>query len=283
MKTLPSALTSALANEVTTMCRLITISRRDGTVIRVTDAVLHVVVDGETYRSDVGFSLSGIFIGLNMNQTQGFNLNIAMSTDGITKTDLRTRRYSSAAVEIAECDFTDPDNTRLTMFTGKVGRVSFLESGVASIEVIPGGSNLEQFGAEIWTQTCRYSLGDARCMFPVLQYGIPFVVTAVPSSASFVCDTFGPTAAGTPADPYFAFGQLQWQTGDNAEWELDISDSDFASLTITMLYPPPSPIKVGDTGIMYPGCNLFLSTCNDKFGNAINFGGAPYSTTWGLA
>lgn len=283
MKTIPAQLTTALQSGVLTLCRLIVITRTDGVVMRLTDAVLNVVIGGNTYRSDVGFSLSGLFIGLNMNQAQGFQLSVAMTADGVTKKDLRTRRYSSAKIEIFECDFTNPTNTLLSLFVGKAGRVTFLETGIANIDIIPGASNLEQFGAEIWSQTCRYSLGDARCTFPLLAFGVPFTVTAVPTPASYVATTFGPTAAATPAQDYFAFGQMKWLTGDNAEWELDIAASDFASRTIVMLYPPPSPIKVGDTGIMYPGCNLFLSTCFSKFGNSINFGGAPYSTTLTVA
>lgn len=283
MKTIPASLTTALQSGVMTLCRLIVITRTDGVVLRLTDSVLNVVIGSDTYRSDVGFSLSGLFIGLNMNQAQGFQLSVAMTPDGVTKKDLRTRRYTAAKIEIFECDFTNPTNTLLSLFVGKAGRVTFLETGIANIDIIPGASNLEQFGAEIWTQTCRYSLGDSRCMFPLLSFGVPFTVTAVPTPASYVATTFGPTAAATPAEDYFAFGQMKWLTGDNVDWELDIAASDFASRTIVMLYPPPSPIQVGDTGIMYPGCNLFLSTCHTKFGNSINFGGAPYSTTLTVA
>lgn len=282
MRTLPAALATAVQQESTSLCRLVRITRTDGVAIRLTDAVFGLIIGSEYFRADVGFSISSMMVGLNIQQMQGVTLQIAMVTGGITREDIRSRRYYGAKVDIYEADWTNPTNTQFLMFTGMVGRIVFTESGACEMEVLPPQQDAN-LADEQYSQTCRADLGDSRCTFPINAFKIPFKVQQVINTGAFQPDTFGPTAAATPLDNYFGFGQIQWLTGPNANWQMDILASDFAGKAITLFLAPPSPMLVGDTGIMYPGCNKQLSTCGTKFNNVLNFRGEPFAPQWTIS
>jgi uncharacterized phage protein (TIGR02218 family) len=281
-RALPGALVTAIQSEVTTLVKLVTITRLDGTILRMTDAALDVIVNDDLYRSDIGFTISDMVFGLNLNNTQGVTLQVAMSEDGISRTDLRTRKYYGATIVVSACDFTQPDTTVSPLGRGIVGRVYFTETGLVNIELQSQGSDLEQFADEQYSQTCRASLGDSRCGFPIETFRVDFTVTEVLDASSFIVDTFGQTAAAYPTESYFGFGQLKWTGGDNLNWEMDVIKSDFSTKTLTLFYPTPEVIQVGDTGKVYPGCDRQHSTCAGKFANTDNFRGEPYAPQWSL-
>jgi uncharacterized phage protein (TIGR02218 family) len=280
--TLPAALDAAVRFEVTTLAHLIEITRQDGFVLRATDCDSDLTVDGLLYRSDIGFTASALLIGMNLQQAQGMTLDIGLQDDGITKNDLRMRRYDAADVNYYECDFTQPTDSKLKIFKGHVGRATYKDTGSAQLEVLPFTDDSVQFADEVYQQTCRHSLGDSRCRFPILSFGVNFTVDRAASGTSFFVDTFGPTAAGRPDIDYFSRGQLKWLTGDNAEWVSDILSGDIGTKNIKTFFPSPTRPKAGETGIMYPGCNLQHSTCLSKFDNVVNFGGEPYAPQWSI-
>jgi len=51
--------------------------------------------------------------------------------------------------------------------------------------------------------------------------------------------------------------------------------------TIEMLLPTPFDIAVGDSGVLYAGCDGLRTTCRDKFNNVIRFGGDPFAPSSG--
>jgi uncharacterized phage protein (TIGR02218 family) len=280
--TLPTALDAAVQFEVLTLARLVEITRQDGRVLRLTDADFDIVIDGNIYRSDIGFTASAMLVGLNLNQVQGLSLSIALTDDGITKKDLQTRRYTAALVVVSECDYTQPAASKFVMFKGKCGRTSFKDTGDALIDVLPLTDETVKFADEVYSASCRASLGDSRCGFPIESFVVPFTVTAVATGlTSFTINTFGPSAEGRPDIDYFSQGQLKWLTGGNAEWECDVLRGDLVTKSLTLFFPTPVRVAVGDTGKLYPGCDRLLSTCANKFANVLNFRGEPFAPQWG--
>lgn len=287
MRALPASLVTALQGETTHLVRLVEIVRQDGVTLRLTDAVQNVSYNTQIYRADIGFNISAIQLGLNLNGMQGFTLTSAMTDDGISKGDLRARKYYGATAEVFICDVNDPDNTAISLTKGLVARSTFQESGVAEIEVSSLASDLEQWADEQYSQTCRASLGDTRCKFPIENYKIDFTVTQVVNASQFVINQFSPEAEVAHLLNidlnYYGFGQLIWTSGGSVGWSMDVLKSDFPTKTIDLFYPPPEPIRVGDTGEIYPGCDRQLSTCHLKFQNAKNFRGEPFAPQWSLA
>lgn len=281
MRTIPAALQTAIAKEALSLCRLVRITRQDAVVLSLTDSVYTLGIGVEAFRADIGFTISSIAVGLNLSQASGVTLSIALTDSGVTKNDVRSRRYYGATVEIYECDWTNPEDTMLLVFSGMVGRATLSDSGAVDLEVNPPQDDAS-FADEQYSQTCRANLGDERCGFPIDAFKISFTVVSVPDDTSFVIDTFGPSAAANPTADYFGLGQLKFSSGDNAGWAVDVLSGNFATKTVSMFFPTPSPIVAGDTGLIYPGCNRQYSTCSGKFGNSVNFRGEPFAPQWSV-
>ena len=282
MKTLPAALATSILNEAISMCRLIKITRTDGVVIGLTDATSHVYIGNQVYRSDVAFSVSSLFVGLNAGQSQGCSLAVALTSDVISRTDIRSRRYYGAIAEFFECDFNNPANTQVSIFKGSIGRCSFSDVQNATIEVLPFSSNQIGFAQEVYSQTCRANLGDARCGIPIESFAVTTTVTTVISPLAFKVATFGPVSAGSPTLDFFAFGQLKWLSGANNQSPGDIMNSSTFDFSVVLFYPMPGAIAVGDQIKLYPGCDLSASTCTNKWNNILNFRGEPLAPAWQL-
>lgn len=279
--TLPAALDAAIKFDVYQPAHLLEITRQDGFVVRVTDAATDINDGTNTYRADIGFTASAMLIGVNLNQTQGLTLSLGLWPEGITKADLAARRYDSAAVLYYECDFTDPVNTKLLLFKGKVGESQVTDVSKAQIEVLPFTNDEVQFAAEVYSQTCGASLGDKVCRFPIESRRVDFTVVQVVNRSTFIIDKVGPDALGRPDIDTYAEGQLKWLTGGNAQWECDVLNSTTSTKRLTLFFPTPVPVQVGDTGKLYPGCDRQLSTCLSKFANVLNFDGEPFAPQWG--
>jgi uncharacterized phage protein (TIGR02218 family) len=278
---LPTALDTAVRLEVATLCHLLKITRQDGSVVRITDADFDIFDGTDMWRSDIGFTASALLIGVNLNQVQGFSLTIGLLDDGITKADLKARRYDAAEVLYYMCDFKQPTDSKFLLFKGHMGRSTITDVDKAVIEVVPFTNDDAKFADQVYSQTCRHSLGDAGCAFPLESFRVDFTVEEVTGRSAFVLDTFGPSAAGRPDLDYFAQGQLKWLTGNNAEWECDVLRSNTPALSMILFFPTPTAIQVGDTGKLYPGCNRQASTCASKFDNILNFDGEPFAPQWG--
>lgn len=58
----------------------------------------------------------------------------------------------------------------------------------------------------------------------------------------------------------------------------------YASGNFTLTLPLAETPQVGDPVLAFPGCNKTVSTCQNKFGNLVNFRGFPYvpkpETVW---
>lgn len=84
------------------------------------------------------------------------------------------------------------------------------------------------------------------------------------------------TLNGVPvADPdFYAQGELEMLTGDNAGQRRPIL-KDSASTT-TVIWAFPNDVAAGDTYKLYPGCDKQSITCTNKFDNDDNFRGFKY-------
>jgi hypothetical protein len=148
---LPTALDNAVRFEVATLCHLMEITRQDGEVIRLTDADFDIRDGDNVYRSDIGFTASALLIGVNLNQVQGFTLTIGLVDDGITKADLKSRRYDAAQVLYYECDFKQPTDSKFLIFKGRVGRSTITDVDKATIEVVPFTDDDAKFADEVYS------------------------------------------------------------------------------------------------------------------------------------
>jgi uncharacterized phage protein (TIGR02218 family) len=113
---------------------------------------------------------------------------------------------------------------------------------------------------------CNNVLYDARCRADTLAFSSTSTVTGIDDVSITVVDDGAPDGdqkAGEIVCPR------------NGERRM-IMNNQGNLLTISF---PFLNLLVGDTVIMYQGCDHLFSTCADKFSNAVNFGGHPFIPT----
>lgn len=78
------------------------------------------------------------------------------------------------------------------------------------------------------------------------------------------------------ASGYFSGGYIEWDVEIGIVERRFISDHTDAALTVSAAV---GELAGGTDVRIYPGCDHTLTTCNSKFGNAVNYGGMPYIPT----
>lgn len=73
-----------------------------------------------------------------------------------------------------------------------------------------------------------------------------------------------PTSASYE-DNFFRDGEIEWTTGNNVGTVSPIIEYDTGTRTVRLLLPTPFDIAANDRGILRPGCDGLLGTCQTKF------------------
>lgn len=261
MRDCSAGLAIDIAKEATTLCRLWKVTRKDGTILRFTDATEDVTIAADgTYVSNISFTCSAIFTSSALQNSQNLTITFMMDEDGVTETDVRQKLYEAADCAIYFANYEDPSHGVMTAFRGTFGKIKITDKNCAQIDVTPlaGALSGRMIGVEVYSQTCRASLGDARCGFDIEGAKVTFTVTSFSGSVVDATEFTGP-------DPnYFAQGFVKWLTGDNTGTTSMVTTND-GSGSITLSAQPGRTIQVGDTGDIFPGCDKVASTCRDKF------------------
>ena len=272
MKTLSPALAAHLASGATTLCWCWRLSRRDGVRLGFTDHDRPVTFDGTTFEAATGFTASEIkdTIGLNVDNLE---VTSALTSDHLAEADLAGGYYDDAAVEIFRVNWADPSQ-RVLMRSGSLGEVR--RSGIAFSAEIRGLAHyLQQPKGRLYQYTCDADLGDTRCginrLAPTNQ-GHGGIVSVL-SSRSF-------TASGLAAyaTAWFTRGLLTFTSGAALNQSIEIKSHSVSTAgiaTIELWSPARLPLSLGQTFSLTAGCDKHLTTCRDKFANAVNFRGFP--------
>ncbi len=167
-------------------------------------------------------------------------------------------------------DWEAPANVGIVLRTGTVGNVRLIREDVIQVETRGLKQFLNQPLLEAVSRTCRADLGDSRCMVNLAPLTANGTVTTVGSRRQFL-------ASGISEVPdYFSGGVLEWQTGDNTGFSVEVRT--YTTPTGVLLFEPtPFDIDIGDTFTITPGCDKVLATCRDKFNNVPNFQGEPFA------
>jgi uncharacterized phage protein (TIGR02218 family) len=128
---------------------------------------------------------------------------------------------------------------------------------------------LSQRIIELVAPDCQADLGDARCKVDLA----PFTVTGAVDTTT--TDQLFADSTRTEADGWFTGGKLTWTGGDNTGRSIEVKKFDATDMSFLLFAPMPSPIQLGDTYSVYPGCDKFLDTCKTKFDNVVNHRGFP--------
>lgn len=272
MRTVPAAITAARASNASRLCKIWRLERADGVVLRFTEHDRALEVDGETYLATASFDPSTIAHSADLS-VGDLDVHGAFDSAYITAEDVIAGRYSGAAFLVAEVLW---DNTAAGMDVLKVGWLGTIREvgGKFVAELLDLNARLQQTIGELYSASCRATLGDARCKVNLAAFTIGDdesnapVVDAVTSRRIFTAHYLSAQAAG-----YWTGGLLTWLSGANAGLAMEVLDCD--DTTITLALSMPFDVQAGDTFRMVAGCDHARTTCRDKFANVHNFRGEP--------
>lgn len=178
------------------------------------------------------------------------------STPPTSITTVLVRRYHEGLAEY------------VTIWLGRVVNVKFGERD-ASVRCEPTYTSLKRAVLRRRYQTgCPHVLYGAAC-------GVVRSTKALPVTLNGVTGTVLSAAAfGDYTANYFAGGYVDWENGPDVTRRFIVSS---AGTTIT-LGLPFAGIPANAEVTVYPGCDHTLSTCHNKFNNAVNYGGQPWAT-----
>jgi uncharacterized phage protein (TIGR02218 family) len=267
MKTLSPALATVLGENVTTLCKLLTITRVDGLVMYFTDYTKAFPYNGDTYEALKGFSASAIQNSVN-SATSNLEIQFLTSDDGVVRTDVERGVYDDAQVVIELIDYLHPENGTMPLFEGRIRASQLPNMGTVSFSLLGLDLRLDKPICEQYSPTCRAAFGDARCKVNLAAFTVAFTVDVVTTAQRFTASE----VAGT-ADVYKQ-GRIVWATGDNAGITSEVVTND-ATGVVFLKYKPPFAMQVGDTGNIIRGCLKTVAACQG-YNNLPNYRGEPY-------
>ncbi len=268
MKQLSLNMKSHIDGEVTSLATCWSLTRQDGAALYFTDFDRDLLVEGNLYKAESGYSRSAI------DNTSGLtvdNLDIigSLNSAAITEQDLMAGLYDFAEVTIFMVNWQDLSMGRIPLRKGWLGEISF-EDGRFTAELRGLGQALVSEIGEVYTPTCRVDLGGSACGIDLGALQETDTVAAVASRSQFTLTSYD------GADDVLAGGGLTVTGGLNSGRSVEIQSWIQLTRTITLLFDLPFDLAVGDPVQFYPGCDKRFATCRDVFGNQINFRGFPH-------
>lgn len=270
MRNLPALLEAELQGAAYGICRLVKITRKNGTVIRIAESQTDLLVDGETYVRARGFLVSSLPFRLNASSNSAqFEISVI---DGGTPDpdDLRNGLYDTAEVVISAASHLIPANGKIDLFRGNFGDITLTDAGLVQVTVMGLLSRASQLLVEHYSPMCRTQFGDARCKVPLGPLTIAGTVTAI----SGFSITISGAAASQPAD-YWKLGLVIPTTGPGVGDGFEIRA--WSPPTILTYLPAVGKLYAGDSVNLIPGCDFTRGPlgCN-RYNNIINYRGEPY-------
>lgn len=268
---LSEALLDHLASGITTLARCWRLTRRDGWSRGFTDHDGDLVFDGVTYVANTGLSARALMqtTGLSIDNSEALG---ALTDLSVTEADIRAGRFDGAEVEVWLVNWAEVSE-RMMLFRGHLGEIT-RAGGAFRAELLGLAEILNQPQGRVYQKSCSAVLGDGKCRFDLGQLGFT-------DEAEVLAVEYGTklSLSGTqdPPDRWFERGMLTVLTGA-AEGLTGVIKNDRRSAAgrdVALWQELRAGIVPGDRVRIVAGCDKQPGTCEDKFGNMLNFRGFP--------
>lgn len=269
-RTIPSALATHLASEVTTLALCWRILRRDGQNKCFTDHDREIVYGGLTYVPVEAGSPSEWRQGVDLS-AHALEIALAFAADSAVDAELRAGLYDYAEVWTFLINWADTSQGIVKLAHGRLGEVE-IRDNAARIEFRSLAQQLSGMVGRIYTPECDANLGDARCGVAIASYTHAGTVGTAASRKVFVVSG---SAAGKTND-YYAYGKCTFTSGACNGLVMQVESYVAATNTVTLLEPMPYAFAAGDSVSLVAGCDRRWATCKSRFANQVNFRGFPH-------
>ncbi len=122
---------------------------------------------------------------------------------------------------------------------------------------------------DVYQTSCANVLGDAKCTVNLAAFAVGGTVTGAVTPDN---NTFSTNISAPDGD--FDLGKLVFTSGPNDGISSTIKRQ--IGGTFSLVVALPSVPGLGDTFTAYPGCDLTMARCTNKFANLIHFRGEPF-------
>jgi len=257
------------ADQATTYCTLIRITRTDAQVFGMTDLDIDLNVGGVDYVSASGYTPTNYqtdnSLGIGNADITGI-----FDASGIDKSDADAGLFDNAQIDIWIYDYVAATVLR-QLAKGWWGEVKIYRSRyVAEFRSI--SQTLKNTVGRTFTATCDARFADLnganRCTLDPASFTVTGALTAVSGNSSFT-DT-----SRTEADNLYKYGVITWTSGNNTGRSMEVKSNTTLG-AITLYQPMPFTVQVGDEYSMLQGCDKTQTVCDTAFSNIDNFRGFP--------
>ncbi len=246
-----------------------------GTILAYTNVDQPVVYNGLTFRSD-GPLVQGLkykaSVGLEVDKQQ--IVIAARPTDLVNGSPflnaLRDGAFDGATAQRDRVFMSALGQTPIggvTLFHGRVSTVDQIGRTSATITVASDLVVLDyDMPRNLYSPTCLHTLYNSGCGVVRGTYAASGTVGA--GSTATLINFSGALAT-------HAQGSMVFTSGVNANLRATVK-SVAAGVSLSLMYPLPSPPATGDGFTVYAGCDHTQATCSSRFSNLANFRGFPF-------
>ncbi|MGE3918952.1 MAG: DUF2163 domain-containing protein [Hyphomicrobiaceae bacterium] len=271
MRDVPSTLTAALQNGVTTLSWCWRIAPRHGAALGFTDHDRDIELDGTVFEAASGFTASEIRSAVGL-AVDDLDVESALTSERLSEASLSAGDFDDATIEIFRVDWSNP-NSYVLVKRGSLGEVR--RSGSAFAAEVRGLTHyLQQPQGRVFQVGCDAELGDRRCGVDLSD---PLYRAEGSVAQTFDDRTFSASGLASFAADWFTRGRLTFTAGENVGRSIEVRRHSVEETVVRMeLWQPPGRGMVaGDGFIVTAGCDKQLATCRDRFGNSANHRGFP--------
>ena len=275
MRAIPAALKQHLQQNVTTTCRLLRITMRDGRVFGMTSLDADVVYEGVTYSAANGFDSSVIATDsdLSVDNAEGYAL-LSADISGITAEMVAAGELDDAQWEMRLINWASPEMGHMIIDAGDLGEVNVEDGVVYAPELLSYAMRLRQPIGHFWSRLCRATFGSpAQSQTGCGVNADALWISATVSNVSADESNRVFAATGLTLDPIPRVARVQFTSGPNAgSRAYQVEGYSAASGTIALIEPAPFPIEAGQTFRIRPDCDKSPAACL-AYGNWLNYKG----------
>lgn len=210
-----------------------------------------------------------------------------LESDLITEADLRGGLYDGSECTIYLVNWSDLTQKHLTLRYGVFGKVKIV-NGLFTTEIRGLAYALGFTIGDYYGPLCRAELFSTPQNSPGRQWycnlnaalftqngtvaSSPDALHIVPSPGLIAKGGSG--GGGAAPAGWFDFGLIVFTSGANQNLKYEIESWD--GTTLTLEFPLANPVAAGDTFTIEPGCDKLLTTCINKYNNAVNHRGEAW-------
>lgn len=256
-------MSSIVDGELTSVVLCWRLERADGAGIALTSHDGTISSDGVVHEPEPGIVPAAVTRKLGID-AQSAEVAGALSSDTLDANDLALGRWDGARVSLTVVDWQDPEAEPIALLGGEIGSV-VIDGESFSADLQGAAARLQHQVCPATSAECRAELGDKRCTVDLAGRTV---------SAQVVGGTDGELTLDQAVDDRFVLGRLRFLSGANCGLSTTILSAAGSVLTVRDL--PRAAVESGCRVELREGCDKRLTTCANRFANAVNFRGEPH-------